>query len=248
MRAIDVGHLAPVQRSMSGDRGNQRQPCDSPPTPIEPLETPELSAHPSVQGRLYGDDDGSIGKRDETAARLHALGIDSPIFKSFACVLHGHDHRARIHPTKAGHWHYECEGLSHGAGLAEVRAYVAYRAERDLTSLEAARWRERLDFEAGLRCPVPVDVSLPEPCPQAARRVAGGLRLFVGLRDTRFPFGEPVVFAHDFAQAYCDLSGDKVRAGKDWLERARVIYRVGTSGRSILWKLVGQDNQLGPGQ
>lgn len=66
------------------------------------------------------------------------------------------------------------------------------------------------------------------------------MRLFVGLRDARFPLDEPFVFAYDFARAYCDLSGDRVRGGKDWLERARVIYRAGTTHRSILWKLAAQ--------
>jgi hypothetical protein len=208
-----------------------------------------------VPGRLYGDHDGSIGERDETTARLHALGIDTPLFKSFRCVLPGHDHKARATFTRitgakssnTGFWRYYCEGLRQGVGLAEVRAFIAYGEEQRLTNLEAARWRERLDFEADLRCPASVNVQLPEPCPEAARIVAGKMRLFVGLRDARFPLNEPFVFAYDFAQAYCDLSGDQVRGGKDWLERAGVIYRSGLSHRSILWKLSAQDQTRDPG-
>jgi hypothetical protein len=67
------------------------------------------------------------------------------------------------------------------------------------------------------------------------------MREFVGLRDARFPLTEPFVFAHEFAQAYCDLTADQVRGAKDWLTRASVIRRAGTHGRSILWVLAAQD-------
>jgi hypothetical protein len=216
------------------------------PIPIEPLEPSELSAPPSVQGRLYGDHDGSLGIRDDTAARAKALGIDTPLFKGFPCILAGHDHIARLNftrfkNTERGFWQYRCPDLDRARGLAEVRAFVAYGHERHLSNVEAARWRELLDFEANLRLPVPLDLELPEPCPEAARIVAGAMRLLVGLRDRRFPRTEPFPFAYEFAQAYCDLSGDRVRSGKDWLERAEVIYRVGATHRSILWKLAAQD-------
>lgn len=198
-----------------------------------------------MPGRLCGDHDGSVGDRDETAARLRALGIESPLYKSFACVLPGHDHQARVHPTTAGFWQYHCDGLDRGIGLGELRAYIAYGQERHLSNLEAARWRERLDFEAHLHYPVPLAVELPEPCPEAARIVAGKMRVFVGLRDARFPLDEAFVFAREFAKAYCNLGDDKVRAALSWLERAGVIYRVGTNGRSILWKLTAQDEYVG---
>jgi hypothetical protein len=71
--------------------------------------------------------------------------------------------------------------------------------------------------------------------------MAGEMRVFVGLRDARFPLDEPFVFARNFAGAYCALSADKVRAALSWLERSGVIYRAGLNGRSILWKLVAQD-------
>jgi hypothetical protein len=210
-------------------------------TPIEPLEALEPSAHTQVPGQLYRDYDSSIGDRDETAARVKSLGIDAPLYKSFRCIIPGHNHQARVHPTTAGFWEYRCEGITGGAGLGEVRAFVAYGCKRHLSSLEAARWRERLDYEAHLRSPVPLNVEFPEPCPESARIVVGRMRLFVGLRDARFPFNEPFVFAHDFAQAYCGLTADRVRDGKNWLERASVIYRAGKHGRSILWKLTAQD-------
>lgn len=219
------------------------------PPPTEPLERLEPTASSLVKGRLYGDSDGSNGIRDETAARVRALGVDTPLHQSGPCVLHGQEHAARVvfatwkgreHPT-AGRWHYYCDGLSKGIGLADVRAFIAYGGERRISNLEAARWRELLDFEAGLRLPVPLKVELPEPCPEPARMVAGAMRLFVGLRDARFPLAEPFVFGGDFAPAYCGLSADQVRSAKDWLDRAGVILRVGKHGRSILWKLAAQD-------
>lgn len=217
--------------------------------PIEPLETIELPAQPSVPGRLYRDGDSSAGdgdrldsgQRDETSARLRALGISTPLHKRFPCVLPGHDHAARVHFTTAGFWQYHCDQLGRGVGLAEVRAFIAYGGERHLSKLEAARWRERLDYEAGLRYPIRLDVQLPEPCPKAAQIVAGEMRKFVGLRDSRFPAGESFVFADKFAQAYCGLTGDQIRSAKDWLKRAGVIHAVGKHGRAILWKLAAQD-------
>jgi hypothetical protein len=126
-------------------------------------------------------------------------------------------------------------------GLAEVRAFVAYGGPRYTSNLEAARWKELLDFEAHLRWPIRLPVDLPEDCPEPARIVAGAMRLFLGLRDARFPLSEPFVFGGDFAPAYCGLSPDRVRGAKDWLERAGVISRAGKHGRATLWKLTAQD-------
>jgi hypothetical protein len=238
---------APARRTTSLEGVSPHSPGRERPrlaaVPTEPSEASGLSAPPSVPGRLCGDDDGSVG-RDETEARVRALGIGGPLYKSFPCVLPEHDHQARVHPTTAGFWQYHCEGLDSGIGLGEVRACLAYGREYRPSALEAARWHERLDFEAHLRYPVPLDVWLPEPCPEAARIVAGKMRVFVGLRDARFPLHEPFVFAREFAKAYCNLSADKIRAALSWLERSEVIYRAGLNGRSILWKLVAQDEYV----
>jgi hypothetical protein len=220
------------------------------PTPTEPLEQLEPTAQPSTSGRLCGDRDSSVGHRDETRARVGALGIEvARLFESFSCVIPGHDDRARVNFTKVtgtgssqtGFWRYYCDGLAHGAGLAEARAFIAYGGERPLSPTECARWHERLDFEAGLLMPIPLPVELPEPCPGAARTVAGWMRVFVGLRNARFPLDEPFVFAREFASAYCGLSTDMVRAAMSWLERAGVISRAGTHGLAILWRLAAQD-------
>jgi hypothetical protein len=209
--------------------------------PSEPLEAIEPSAPSSVKGQLYGDRDGSAEESDRTAARVSALGIEAPLYKRFPCVLNGHEHLARVHPTRCGFWQYRCEGLPRSVGLAEVRAMIAYGQERRISRLEAARWGERLDYEAAVRWPIPLDVRLPEQCPEPALIVATWMRIFVGLRDTRFPPSEPFVFAREFAQAYCLLSPDRVRSAKDWLQRAGVVHRVGRHGRAALWRLAAQD-------
>jgi hypothetical protein len=232
-----------------GGRPSDEELCASlpplAPSPIEPLEPEEPSTSSSSPGRLYGDEDGSDERVDETATRLKALGIE-PMFDPFPCILHGHNHAARtqfrqFRESKRGYWHYCCEGLDESYGLGEIRAFVAYRAVRAVSRLEAARWRERLDFEAGLRWPVSIESGLPERCPEAARIVADRMALFVGLRSERFPLTEAFPFAKPFGAAYCGLSEDQVRSAIGWLERAGVIYRVGKHGLSILWKLRVQD-------
>lgn len=181
--------------------------------------------------------------RDETAARLRALGIDGGLFERFPCVLPRHDHTAHVFfASRERYWLYACDGLTRGIGFGEVRAAIAYGAVREISSVQAARWRERLDFDAGLRLPVALGVHSPERRPESARIVAEKMCLLVGLRDERFPLTEPFPFASDFARAYCDLTSDRVRAGKDWLEHERVIYRAGKNGRAILWKLAAQDD------
>ncbi len=220
--------------------------------PTEPLETKELST-PSMLRQLYGDADGSLGIRDKTRARLKALGLaisdEAPMSRACPCVIPGHDHQAGVNFTKfsragssaGGCWRYYCNGLDHGVGLGEVRAFIAYGGRRTVSPLEAARWGELLDFEARLRHPVHLDLELPDGGPPHAPVVASRMALFVGLRDARFPPTEPFVFARPFAAAYCHLTEDQVRTSIEWLERAQVTQRVGMNGLSILWKLAAQE-------
>jgi len=206
----------------------------------EPSEPMEPSVRPSLKGRLCGEPDSSVWDRDETRERARALGISTPLYKPFPCVLPGHEDQARLHPTSAGYWNYYCEELGRGVGLGEARAFLGYGREMYVRGPLAARWSERLDFDAWLRWPVPLEVDLPEPCPRPARELAEWMAVFVGLRDARWPLDEPFVFGHAFAQAYTGLTADRVKAGKSWLERARVLHRRGTHGRAILWILEAQ--------
>jgi hypothetical protein len=245
---------AVVEDEAGGGRLSDEELCASLPlvgaTPIEPLEPGEPSTPSSPTGRLYRDDEGSSERLDETAIRLKALGIES-LFDPFPCILDGHDHPARVQflrfkGSRRGYWHYRCEELDRSYGLGEMRAFVAYRKVRDVSTVEAARWRDLLDFEAGMRWPVPLDVQLPEPCPEAARIVAERMAVLVGLRSAHFPLSEAFVFAKPFGAAYCGLSEDQVRAAISWLERAGVIYRDGKHGLSIRWKLRAQDQFCAP--
>ncbi len=223
-----------------------RGPNDHPRTPIEPLEPGGPSASPSLPRRLYGVRNNVVEEPDWTAARARALGIETPLHDSFRCVLRGHDHSARLAFAKTGgYWQYRCDGLAHGIGLAEVRAFIGYGCERNIGPLEIVHWAERRDFEAGLREPIPLDVSLPDDCPASAKVVAARMCELVGLRDARWDLTEPFTFAHEFAQAYCGLTPDRVRSAKDFLERAGVTYRpeqVRHYRAPVLWKLRAQDH------
>ncbi len=80
------------------------------------------------------------------------------MFKSFRCVLPGHDHTARANFTRitgaefsnTGFWQYYCDGLRQSVGLGEVRAFIAYGEERRLTPWRRrdgmSGWTSRLDF------------------------------------------------------------------------------------------------------
>lgn len=208
------------------------------PTPIEPNDGYVGSRLPSQPERLSGGADGSLGfPRDKTAARARALGIDAQPGCSFACVIAGHDHSARLHPTAKGFWQYRCDGAAAGYGLSEVRAFLGYGRVRKISKVEAARWGERLDHEAGLLDREPVRLLVPRGASSAAKLIAASVGLFVGLRNPRWPQDEPFPFARDFARAYCGVSDDIARRGVRGLEANGLIERVGKCGRAILWRL-----------
>jgi hypothetical protein len=220
--------------------------AETTPTPIEPKDGYGVSSYlPSQPKRLSGGAYGSLGRAQDgiagarfsdTAARVRALGIDAPLGCSFACILLGHDHAARLHPA-TGFWRYRCYGAAEGFGVAEVRAYLAYDGIRRISPVEAVRWRERLDHEAGLLDRDPVGLLVPKDAPSAAKRIASGIGLLVGLRSPRWPQDEPFPFARDFARAYCGVSDDVARRGVRALEALGLIERAGRSGRAILWRL-----------
>ncbi len=188
----------------------------------------ELDARDVAVGVLGGD-------VDRTRARAKALGIEVPLGQRFACVLCDGAHEASLRPTPRGYWRYRCEGGEWGLG--ELRGLLGYGELRWLSRVERARWGERLDWEAGLLGREPVGLALPKDTSAVARRIAGGIGLFVGLRDPRWPFSEPFPFARRFAMAYCGLSDDGARRGVAELEQRGLLKRVGRSGPAILWHL-----------
>lgn len=208
------------------------------PTPIGPNDGYVGSRLPSQPERLSGGADSSLGfPQDKTAARARALGIDARLGSSFACVIAGHEHSARLHPTTKGFWQYRCHGADASYGLAEVRAFLAYGEVRKISNTEAVRWRELLDHEAGLLDRKPVELLVPRNASSAAKKIAAGVGLFLGLRDPSWPQDEPFPFARPFAPAYCGVTDDIARRGVRELEALGLIERVGKCGRAILWRL-----------
>src|SRR5450759_384376 len=142
-----------AESARKADSGPAPHLAPIPTEPLEPSERLEPRVSSSVQGRLSGDRDGSLGiTRDETALRAKALGITAPLFDSFPCILDG-QHTARLHPMRLKDgkvvWQYASRALGRSVGLNELRGIRAYGADRGMTRQEAARWGERLDFEAG---------------------------------------------------------------------------------------------------
>lgn len=210
--------------------------------PTEPKERIEVSTPrcpDSSMGALWGtgDADGGAAGADRTAICARCLGIPT-LHEAFPCVLRGHDHTAYMHPTAHGFWAYRCEGADRSYGLGEVRAFLAYGQVRRITDVEAVRWRERLEHEAGLREMRGVP-ALPPNLSPTARVVGEGWRTLVGLRDQRWG-DEPFIFARAFVIAWCRVTSDQARRGVDALERVGVIVRAGTHriGRheAILWR------------
>lgn len=166
---------------------------------------------------------------DKTRARVAALGIALPSPDSlngwqFPCVLPDHDHLAKVHwYAEKGCWRYACVAAS--MGLNEVRAAQAGRPR--ITGLEAARWNERLDYEAGLRKPRAVALTVPDDASRAAKAIGHGLELYLGLRDERFSKYEPFVFSHAFRMSYCDVTAEASRRGMDELRARGLIVIVG---------------------
>jgi hypothetical protein len=102
--------------------------------------------------------------------------------------------------------------------------------------VELARWKERLDFEAGVVKPREVSIDLPSPASSAVQAVAEGWRLLVGLRDARWGHDQPFTFGRAFVRAWCGVSDEQARRAVRVLEDAGVLVRVGRHGRLILWR------------
>jgi hypothetical protein len=117
--------------------------------------------------------------------------------------------------------------LSKPVDLASIRAYRGYgKRLPGLKGVELARWRERLDYEAGLtRCRL-APIELPEQASAIAHRMADGCRLLVGLRDDRWNT-EEFTLARNFSKAWCALTDAEAQAARAELESYRVLRRVG---------------------
>jgi hypothetical protein len=179
---------------------------------------------------------------DETRARAVALGLDFE--RGSRCVIPGHDHDAALYWT-GGHWDYRCKRCT--LGLAELRAAIAYGDVRRLSVAEAHRWRQRLDYEAGLLKAVLVVIPLPDDASPAGRRHGAGIELYLGTRAAgggKRP-DEPFTFARDFRIAWCwdprgmepRMTPDQAKHGMGELAQLGRVERDGKRGRVTVWRL-----------
>jgi hypothetical protein len=235
----------------------QAFPPARPTEPSGPLEPSE--ALPTLRAeQLYGSRRRSIGERDSsvgssrgdnpaanedcdrTARQARTLGIEVEDgglrrLAAFRCVLPGHADLARLHPA-GGRWRYRCENDDRSWGLAEIRAFQGYRETRAISRTQSARWRERLEYEAGLLARGPIPAGLPASAPAALRKVADGWALLVGLRDPPKWRNEPFVFARPFVMAWCGVTDEQARRAVRQLEDLRILRRVGSQKGAILWR------------
>lgn len=180
---------------------------------------------------------------DRTAARARALGADvhpGKLTSPFPCVLPGHEsHPARLAWIR-GFWHYRCGHDKRSYELSEVRAYQGYGEPPRISELERIRWRELLDYEAGISDRGPAPIPLPPDCSEPARRVGEAWRLLVGLRDPEvWPIDEPFVFARRFVMARASVSFHQARRAVEELEDFGSMYRVADPVRPedpVLWR------------
>jgi hypothetical protein len=181
-----------------------------------------------MSGSMEARGRGSSHEPDKTLRMAWELGIKVPLGESFPCVLPGcSGHTAKLHPTRPGYWQYRCEGYPRSFGLAEVRAFLAYGDVRTISDTAAARWRDRLEYDAGLRGPLGVNVVLPPDSSDSLEKVAMGLRRLVGLRDPEIWSGKPFLYTRSFVVAWAGVSSDQARRGVRQLEQLGVIKRVG---------------------
>jgi hypothetical protein len=187
----------------------------------------------------------NIAEIDRTRARAKALGISlepDSMDEAFTCPLpgHDHDHEACLVWKPGGtYWVVRCGESRKTYGLVEIRAAVAYGAPRRLSAPEASRWLDRLDYEAGLLEPVPVPIAVVVPESQAAREIAGGIQLYLGLRAARggFPPTEPYTFARRFAMAWCGLTNAQAMHGTGELIQGGFMEWTGEKiGRAKVWR------------
>lgn len=207
------------------------------------------SSGPPPRPRKLGADKGSVGhgpldasppRTDETERRARALGITGKLGDPFPCILRDHGgHEARLLRAKSGYWKYGCTAQAGSWGLGEVRALLGHGDLRQVSNTSAARWRERLDYEAGLLVPRPVPIVLPSTASAALTKVARGWGLLVGLRDPRWK-DDPFTFARQFVMAYCQVTDQQAKTCVRQLEGLGEMCRVGQLPRGRHWAVLWQ--------
>lgn len=152
-----------------------------------------------------------------------------------ACPLPGHSGRAEIDvsPDEGGDLRLLCcRGRSRSLG--EVRAAMAYGADRLRTNIEIATWTRRLAYEAGLFAPLPVQVPALDDADEILERARAGFELLVGLRWADGA-RRPVAWSVRFSAAWCGLTFREAHAAITGLREAGVIVETGRVGRCRLY-------------
>lgn len=175
---------------------------------------------------------------DAVAAAVRKMvGEHARVNVPFCCVIPGHtEQRASasvFRDPRTGlfvyrDWHQRGpEWLT----LAQVRAAQGYGAVQELRGPEAARWYDRLFFEAGILKPEPVPLpSLPSDARMPVVLARQGFGLLLGLRWLTEPVGTPTPFARSFISGWCGLAPSTAERAKVELLRLDVIRKVADYG------------------
>jgi hypothetical protein len=163
----------------------------------------------------------------------------------------------RVNWTTKGCCTFKWDDAHPKLDLPDVFAFRAYGGVRHLAELELCRWRELLDYRAGLLDRQPLPVVLPDTAPKAAQLVGLALGHLMGLRDPdHWPPDEPFVFTFagwaekdtgliGFGAAYASaVTGETVHPdviydGLRWLRRKGFVANTGEkAGRAALRQLL----------
>lgn len=180
---------------------------------------------------------------DAAQARAAALGISFTTFgKPFHCVLHQDTSPSVTLWPRRDTGEVLYHEFHHGSGYGEewlslpkVRARLAGR-DGPLSNSEFVTWALRLDIEAGIRTPSPIQAGqLPLDATEGARVVWDGfLRLFKA--RWLHTIGEPAPFSHRFAASWCGCARTTVEKHFPELRRLGLVRYAGRDARGTsLW-------------
>ena len=219
-----------------------------------PIELATRAAPTRRELRVRSDDSTRLGADPgAVAAALPVLGIGAPLGKPFCCVLPGHGVE---HPSASIYrdpsdgvyryrdWH-RADGIE-WLSLAEVHAArVAGRVGR-LQPPEAARWWDRLFYDAGLLPEVVMPQLTPTPSALSTLdRVAHGFALLFALRRLRARDGNYASpYTASFASRWCGIPEVDAQSAIAELRRRDVILKVAqdrTRGRPLNLYVPGRD-------
>lgn len=186
---------------------------------------------------------GDLAKLDSAVqAAIRTWGVTIPLGKRFSCVLPGHGpdrdpsaslFRGRDDVWRYRDWHAGKHDTPPWLTLADVHASRSAGRVMTLSAPSQARWYRRLFFDAGLIAVDVMQVLVPDGCSAAARKVAEGFGLLLGIRN--LTDGGPAPFTRTFAAAWCGIGERQAGDGITELLDAGVIHKAGRYGRTNLY-------------